>query len=82
MSAAHEVCARIRLSGMGLEEAAASVIAEIGLAGGAGGMIAVNRLGEVTMPFSARGMYRGLVRGTEAPKTAIFREAPHPAVAA
>jgi hypothetical protein len=34
------------------------------------------------MPFSARGMYRGLARGLEAPQTAIFREAPRSALAA
>jgi isoaspartyl peptidase/L-asparaginase-like protein (Ntn-hydrolase superfamily) len=39
-------------------------------------MIAVDREGRVTMPFSARGMYRGLVRGHGAPQTAIFREGP------
>ena len=76
MAAAHEVCARIRLGGMALEAAASSVVAEMGLAGGTGGMIAVNQAGEVTMPFSARGMYRGMVRGMAAPQTAIFREGP------
>jgi beta-aspartyl-peptidase (threonine type) len=39
MSAAHEVCARIRLAGMGLEQAAASVVSELGMAGGTGGII-------------------------------------------
>jgi beta-aspartyl-peptidase (threonine type) len=82
MAAAHEVCARMRLSGMTLAAAAAAVVSELGLEGGTGGMIAIDRQGEVTMPFSARGMYRGLVRGAEAPQTAIFREAPRPAIAA
>ena len=77
MAAAHEVCARVRLSGMALAAAASSVVAEMGMAGGTGGMIAVDRTGGVTMPFSARGMYRGLVRGRGAPQTAIFREVPH-----
>ena len=76
MAAAHEVCARIRLGGMTLEAAASSVVAEMGMAGGTGGMIAVDRQGRVTMPFSARGMYRGLVRGLGAPQSAIFREEP------
>jgi beta-aspartyl-peptidase (threonine type) len=82
MAAAHEVCARMRLGGMALEAAAAAVVAELGLQGGAGGMVVINRQGEVAMPFSARGMYRGLVRGHGTPETAIFREPPRPAIAA
>jgi L-asparaginase / beta-aspartyl-peptidase len=82
MAAAHEVCARMRLGGMELDAAAASVVTEIGLAGGAGGMIAVDREGQVTMPFSARGMYRGVVRGSAVPQTAIFREPTLSALAA
>jgi beta-aspartyl-peptidase (threonine type) len=74
MSAAHEVCARTRLGGMELDAAAASVVTEIGLEGGTGGMIALDHKGRLAMPFSARGMYRGVVRGSGELQTAIFRE--------
>lgn len=61
LAAAHEVSARVRLTGQGLERAAAGVIEALGAAGGDGGLIAVGREGGVAMPFNTRGMYRGVV---------------------
>ena len=40
--------------------------------GGSGGLIAVDRHGNLSLAFNSEGMYRGHARGNEAPKTAIF----------
>ena len=74
VGAGHELCARMRLAGQGLAEAADGVLAEIGGLGGSGGLIAVDAAGRVAMPFISRGMYRGTVDQSGAGCTAIFRD--------
>ena len=72
---AHEISARMRHAGESLEEAAVGVV--MGLLverGGDGGVIAVDREGNIAMPFNSTGMYRGYVKAGRAPYTAIFRE--------
>ena len=72
----HEICARIRYAGQGVAEAAEAAIADVGRLGGSGGLVAVDAAGRVTMPFNARGMYRGMIDSTGAGCTAIYRDAP------
>ncbi len=72
----HEVCARVRFAGQSLAEATDAVIAEVGVRGGSGGLIAVDAAGQVAMPFNARGMYRGTVDATGVGHTAIYRDLP------
>ncbi len=51
------------------------MIALVGQRGGSGGLIAVNPAGrESTMPFNARGMYRGVIDATGRVQTTIYRE--------
>ena len=57
--AAHELAARIRLSGDGLQQALDAVLADVGALGGSGGLIAVTAAGEVAWGFTTPGMYRG-----------------------
>ena len=60
---AHEISARMRHAGESLEEAAVGVV--MGLLverGGDGGVIAVDREGNIAMPFNSTGMYRGYVK--------------------
>lgn len=72
--AAHDIAARMRYAGMSLEEAAAAVIFErLPAIGGTGGVIAIDRDGNLAMPFNTSGMYRGWVREGEEISTAIFR---------
>jgi beta-aspartyl-peptidase (threonine type) len=40
--------------------------------GGRGGLIAVDRAGNVTLPFNTEGMYRGLARVGEPVMVAIY----------
>ena len=59
--AAHEVAARIRLSGESLQQAIDAVLADIGSLGGKGGLIAVAPNGEAAWSFTTPAMYRGKV---------------------
>lgn len=73
-SVAHEISARMRLSGAPLEEAARHVVeADLGAYPDSGGVIAVDAAGNIAMPFNCEGMYRGHVRAGAAPQTAIYR---------
>ena len=58
-AAAHELCALIRLGGLGLQEALDAVLGEVGSLGGKGGLIAVAPSGDVAWGFTTPGMYRG-----------------------
>lgn len=61
-AAAHEICARVRLAGTSLTDAAKQVVVDdIPSLGGDGGVIAVDSAGRVAMPFSSAGMYRGRI---------------------
>ncbi len=61
--AAYDVAAQMRYAGIGLEEAARRVVMEkLPAIGGRGGLIAVDRAGNVTLPFNTEGMYRGFAR--------------------
>ena len=72
--AAYDVCARMRYAGQSLQEACDAVVLQtLPAIDGRGGLIAVDRLGNVCLPFNTEGMYRAHARGAEAPQTAIHR---------
>lgn len=72
--AAYDVCARMRYGGQTLQEATDAVVMQsLPPIGGRGGLIAVDRLGNVCLPFNTEGMYRAHARGAETPHTAIHR---------
>lgn len=56
---AHEICARMRLSGDNGRAAADDVLAEVEALGGKGGVIVVTRDGEIVQAFNTAGMNRG-----------------------
>ncbi len=56
---AYDVAARMKYKGLGLIEAARECIEFLTQIGGEGGLIAVDALGNVTLPFNSDGMYRG-----------------------
>ncbi len=70
--AAHEICARIRLLGEGVQAAVDIVQAETKALGGAGGVIAVSADGTPAWGFNTPGMYRGVLRSGESPRVAIY----------
>ncbi|MEF2551672.1 isoaspartyl peptidase/L-asparaginase [Aurantimonas sp. A2-1-M11] len=60
LSVAHEIDARLRLCGEALDTAAKRVVlSDLAALGGSGGLIAVSRTGDVSLPFNSDGMYRG-----------------------
>lgn len=72
---AHDICARMAYRGDSLETAANAVIMDVvpGL-GGDGGAIAIDRDGNIAMPFNTSGMYRGWVKPDGSRGVAIFRD--------
>ena len=59
---AHDVAARMAYARETLQQAAETVIMEtLGEMGGTGGLIALDREGNIAMPFNTEGMYRGYI---------------------
>jgi beta-aspartyl-peptidase (threonine type) len=75
IAAGHELSARMRLAGDGLDAAAAAVMAALAAVGGDGGFVAVDRAGRVAMPFNSAGMYRGVMGADGVAHTGIHRDA-------
>jgi beta-aspartyl-peptidase (threonine type) len=61
VAAAHEVSALMEHRGMKLQEAAESALDAVKKLGGTGGLIAIDRNGDIALPFNTNGMYRGYV---------------------
>lgn len=73
-TAAAEIAARMRHAGQSLEEAATHVVMhDLANSDGSGGLIAVDALGTITMPFNCEGMYRGMVTQEGSFDTFIYR---------
>ena len=58
---AYDVSARMKYKGLSLEDAARETIEHLTAINGEGGIIAVDTLGNVTLPFNSDGMYRGFM---------------------
>lgn len=58
---AFDVSARMKYKGLGLADAAAQSIEHLTALKGEGGLIAVDREGNVALPFNCEGMYRGWI---------------------
>jgi beta-aspartyl-peptidase (threonine type) len=58
-AAAHEVSALMQYRGMKLLEAAETALDAVKQLGGTGGLIAIDKNGEIALPFNTNGMYRG-----------------------
>jgi len=59
--AGHELSALMEYRGATLADAAQNVLDKIAKLGGSGGLIAIDRDGNIAMPFNTSGMYRGHV---------------------
>jgi beta-aspartyl-peptidase (threonine type) len=72
---AHDICARVAYRGDTLAVAADEVINKVVPgAGGDGGAIALDRDGNIAMPFNTTGMYRAWIKPDGSRGTAIFRD--------
>lgn len=71
---AHDVSSRMRYAGQSVELAAAGALEKVGKLGGTGGLIALDRRGNFTMPFNTSGMYRGHVGPDGQPHVLIYKD--------
>ena len=68
----HDVCARMRYGGASLAAAAAAALENIARLGADGGLVAVDRRGNVAMPFNSEGMFRACVDRRGRRTVAVF----------
>lgn len=73
--AAHDICSRVEYRGDSIAQAADDVINRIIPAmGGDGGAIALDKDGNIAMPFNTGGMSRGWIKTDGSRGTAIFKD--------
>jgi beta-aspartyl-peptidase (threonine type) len=71
----HDICARMAYRGDTLAAAAEEVVNRVVPAlGGDGGAIALDKQGNIAMPFNTSGMYRGWIKPDGSRGTAVFRD--------
>ena len=70
---AYDISAMMNYKGMPLKEAAEAAISKVGKLGGTGGLVAIDKEGEIAMPFNTTGMYRGKVGADGKISVAIYR---------
>jgi beta-aspartyl-peptidase (threonine type) len=74
-TAAYDVSALMAYAGLSLHDATHRVVHDkLMPLGGRGGLIAIDRLGQVAMPFNTEGMYRGWARVGESVHVAIYAD--------
>jgi L-asparaginase / beta-aspartyl-peptidase len=71
---AFDLHARLRYLGEPLDVAAQAVVDESRRYGGSGGLIAVDRHGNIALPFDTPGMYRAFIDAEGEPQVAIYRD--------
>ncbi|NVK49327.1 MAG: isoaspartyl peptidase/L-asparaginase [Cyclobacteriaceae bacterium] len=72
---AHEIASLIRYGKKSLAEAADEVVMnQLVEMGGSGGIISIDRFGNIAMPFNSEGMYRGYRKAGEEAKTFIYKD--------
>ena len=71
---AHDICSRMRFGGRTLSAAVQEVVLEELVAlQGEGGVVAIDRNGEISMEFNSEGMFRACRRNGEEAQIAIYR---------
>nr|WP_295925323.1 isoaspartyl peptidase/L-asparaginase [uncultured Dyadobacter sp.] len=72
---AYDISALMEYKGMNLKDAAdAVVMKKLVERGGEGGIIAVDRAGNIAMPFNSEGMYRGYIRSDGKSEILIYKD--------
>lgn len=72
---AADICARMQYQGISVKEAANTVVNEVLVkAGGSGGVIVIDKDGNITMPFNSSGMYRASKSSTAGEFVGIFKD--------
>jgi beta-aspartyl-peptidase (threonine type) len=71
---AHDICARMRFGGRTLSAAVREVVlGELTQLQGEGGVVAIDRSGEISMEFNSEGMFRACRRSGEEARISIYR---------
>jgi len=72
---AHDISALIEYKGMTLKEASELVVnKKLVMAGGSGGVICVDKYGNISMPFNSKGMFRGFATADGKQGVLIYKE--------
>ena len=71
---AYDLSALVEYKGLSVKEAGAAVIGKVGKLGGDGGLIALDKNGNMTMSFNTDGMYRGCVTKDGKIEVYIYKE--------
>jgi L-asparaginase / beta-aspartyl-peptidase len=71
---ARDIVAQMAYRGTPVRDAAAATLAKVAKLGGDGGVICIDREGNIAMPFNTAGMYRGFRLSTGATAVGIFGE--------
>jgi beta-aspartyl-peptidase (threonine type) len=71
---AHDISAQMQYGGRSVEQAAEATLEKVAKIGGTGGLIAIDRRGNFTMPFNTSGMYRGWIGPDAEPHVLIYRD--------
>jgi beta-aspartyl-peptidase (threonine type) len=72
LGVAHEICARVRLAGWSIEDAADTLIDELGDLDGRGGVIVVSPDGSGGWAFNTKAMYRAMATHDSPAEIAIY----------
>lgn len=70
---AHDISALMEYRGMSIADGAQAVLEKVGKLGGTGGLIAIDRVGNITLPFNTSGMYRAHMDAAGNPVIDIYR---------
>lgn len=71
----HDIAARMKYQGKSLKEAAEDVVMnELVEMGGEGGIVALDRAGNISMAFNSEGMYRGYIKKGQEAKVYIYKD--------
>lgn len=71
---AHDISALIEYRGLSVREAAQTVIDKVGRLGGTGGVIVIDKNGQIAQPFNTAGMYRGYINAKGEPIVEIYKD--------
>ncbi|SKC75199.1 isoaspartyl peptidase/L-asparaginase family protein [Ohtaekwangia koreensis] len=75
LAVAHDISSLVKYTDLSLDQAADSVVMKkVPKLGGDGGVIALDRQGNISMTFNTSGMYRGYIKKKGEGKTFIYRD--------
>lgn len=71
---AYDIAARMKYQGKEVAAAANEVIQELKEKGGFGGVICLDKAGNIAMPFNTEGMYRGFIKAKGEANVQLYRD--------